>query len=93
MYVIFDPSISYSISPKVEVYVEWTPGYWRHTTDGKWSSTNHPTDGQYFAYGAYWNPTKKISVNPYLLYQISAAPKDRGLDKQDIGLLLQYTFM
>ncbi len=93
MYFVWDPSVVYSVSSKLDIYVEYATGYLRHTTNGKWSSINHPDDGQYVSPGVYWNPTKKIYLNPYLSYQLSAAPIDRGLTKMDIGIQAQYTFL
>ncbi|MGZ3683917.1 MAG: hypothetical protein ACXVCI_08695 [Bdellovibrionota bacterium] len=113
MYVVLDPSIVYSVSSKVDMYVEWASGYLRHTTSGtvtdaggnhpvaaKWSSINNPSDGMYLSPGVSWNPTKKLNVNPYLSYQLSAvhdtavaSVKRRvGLFNADVGLQLQYTF-
>jgi hypothetical protein len=113
MYLVLDPSLVYSISTKVDLYVEWASGYLRHTTAGtiteggvnhpvaaKWSSINHPSDGMYLSPGVYWSPTKKVYVNPYLSYQLSAvhetgvaSPKRRiSIFNCDVGLQLQYTF-
>ncbi len=92
-YLILDPSVVYSVTKKVDVYVEWATGYLRHTTDGKWSSINHPDDGAYLSPGIYWNPTKKVSLNPYLSYQLGAPADARGLTKMDVGLQAQYTFL
>lgn len=93
MYFVWDPSVVYSVSSKLDIYVEYATGYLRHTTNGKWSSSNHPSDGQYLSPGVYWNPTKKVYVNPYISYQLSAAPVDRGLTKMDVGVQFQYTFL
>lgn len=108
MYVVLDPSLVYSVSSKVDIYLEWCTGVLRHTTEGitngkavagKWSSINHPSDGMYLSPGFYWNPTKKVSVNPYLSYQLSAvndpSPTKRrvSLTHADVGLQLQYTFL
>ncbi len=100
MYYVFNPSVAYAASSKLEAYVEWA-SLWRHTTNGKWSSVDHPSDGQYISPGVNWTPTKKVLVNPYISYQLSAVNvKDdpangvkKGLDHFDIGVQLQYTFM
>jgi hypothetical protein len=100
MYFVFNPSLAYQASSKVEAYVEWA-SLWRHTTNGKWSSVNHPSDGQYISPGINWTPTKKILVNPYVSYQLSAINKkdnptagvEKGIDHFDVGVQLQYTFL
>lgn len=100
MYFVFNPSVAWTASSKVEAYVEWA-SLWRHTTNGKWSSVNHPADGQYISPGINWTPTKKILVNPYISYQLSAINKkddpangmDKGLGNFDIGLQMQYSFL
>ena len=93
MWYIFYPNIAYSISPKVDLTLEYATGYLRHTTDGKWSSTNHPDDGAWTAFGVSWSPTKKVNINPYISYQLSALAKDRGITKMDLGLIAGYTFL
>jgi hypothetical protein len=92
-YVVLNPSVAYAISSKVEVYIEWASGYLRHTTDGRWSSIGHPSDGAYLSPGVNWNPTKKIHLNPYLSYQMGAPADQHGLAKMDIGLQAQYSFL
>lgn len=100
MYFVFNPSVAWTASSKVEAYVEWA-ALWRHTTNGKWSSVNHPSDGQYISPGINWTPTKKILVNPYISYQLSAinikdnptAGQKKGIEHFDIGLQMQYSFL
>jgi len=56
MYLILDPSVVYSVSSKVDVYVEWASGYLRHTTDGKWSSITPSTPAEAAGDGMYVSP-------------------------------------
>lgn len=70
-----NPSVSYSVSSKLEAYLEWNTGYLRHTTDGKWTSMKDASGGGYLSPGVNWMPTKKITINPYIswsepVYQI-----------------------
>jgi hypothetical protein len=111
MYLILDPILDYTINSKVDIYLEWASGKIRHYTsgvqtdasgthsvDGRWSSINHPTDGDYLSPGLNWAPTKKISVNPYLSYQLSGVNDSSAVKRRislfhaDIGLQAQYTF-
>lgn len=88
-YFVIDPSIAYALSDKVEVYLEYATGYIRHTTDGKLSKMNHPTDGQYISPGLNITVGKNVFLNPY----VSFGPVFRGLKNMDIGLQAQYTFL
>jgi len=92
MYFVFNPILAYTVSPKVDVYLEWGC-LWNHTTNGKWTSIEDDSDGQYLSVGTYWSPTKKISVNPYLVYQTSAPPSQRGLTKMSLSATAQYSFL
>jgi hypothetical protein len=110
MYLVLDPSLTYSVSSKVDVYIEWASGVLRHFTSGvtgtgpvdsRWTSINNPSDGMYLSPGVNWNPTKKLSLNPYLSYQLSAvhdtdvnSVKRRvSLFHADIGLQVSYAFL
>jgi len=99
MYLILDPSVVYSVSSKVDVYVmgfRLPPPH----HDGKWSSILLHSRGKLPATVCmfprrYWSPTKKVYVNPYLSYQLSNREFDKklSLTHMDIGLQLQYTFL
>jgi hypothetical protein len=93
--VVINPSVVYSVNPKVDVYLEWATGTLRNDTAGRWTSINVDDDGQYLSPGVYWSPTKKVYVNPYISYQLSNADTDKRLDLThfDIGVQLQYTFL
>jgi hypothetical protein len=89
LYVFFDPVVTYSVSSKVDAYLEYSSGYLHHSTDGHWTSTNNSAEGRYFSPGIYWAAAKGLSVNPY----ISWGPVFEGLSKADLGLQVTYTFL
>lgn len=59
-----NPLVSYSLSRKVDYKVEYSTGYIRHSTDGKWSKLNDPILGHTVSTGITWYPTRKWSVSP-----------------------------
>ena len=89
LYVFIDPVVTYSVTPKLDLYLEYATGYLHHDTNGHWTSTNHSVEGRYFSPGAYWAAAKGLSVNPYISY----GPVFQGLVKADLGLQVTYTFL
>lgn len=88
-YILFNPSVAYAISSKVEAYVEYASGYLRHSTDGKFSKFNDPVYGQYISPGINWQASKRLALNPYL----SVGPVFRGVKNTDIGVIGTYSFL
>lgn len=88
-FFLFDPILAYTLNPKLEVYIEYATGYLRHTTDGKLSKLNNPSDGQYAATGLYILVGKKLLLNPFA----SVGPVFRGVKNADFGLIANYTFL
>ncbi len=92
MYYLLDPSVAYTVSNKLEIYLEWY-ALWEHTTNGKWTSIDEPESDQTISPGLNWTPTKKILVNPYLEYKVSGEKKERKLGVASVGVQMQYTFL
>jgi hypothetical protein len=111
MYLALDPILDYSFSPKVDAYVEWWSGKIRHFTSGqytdstgthpidsRWSSIGDPSVGDLLNVGVNWAPTKKVFINPYLSYALSALNSTNPTKRRvslfhcDLGLQMQYTF-
>ncbi len=92
MYFLADPSIAYTVSNKLEIYLEWY-ALWEHTTNGKWTSIDEPESDQTISPGLNWTPTKKILVNPYLEYKTSLEKKERKFGVASVGVQMQYTFL
>lgn len=89
-YFLFNPSVAYQVSSKVEAYVEYATGALTHNTgDGNWTKMNDPDYGQYVSPGVNWQASKRLLVNPYF----SMGPVFRGLKNVDIGLIAAYTFL
>jgi|GEM_PF-5040346 len=92
MYVLLDPTVAYTVSNKLEIYLEWY-ALFDHTTNGKWTSIDEPESDQTLSPGLNWTPTKKILVNPYLEYKVSVEKKERKLGVASVGVQMQYTFL
>ncbi len=89
-YFLFNPSISYDISSKVGVYVEYATGTLTHNTgDGNWTKLNNADLGQYISPGINWQASKRLGVNPY----VSWGPVFRGVKNTNIGVIATYTFL
>ncbi|MGZ3655331.1 MAG: hypothetical protein ACXVB9_04490 [Bdellovibrionota bacterium] len=88
-YIFLDPTVTYSVSSKVDLYLEYSTGYLHHSTAGSWTKLTDPNEGQYISPGINWAAAKKLNVNPY----ISWGPVFQGLTKADLGLQIQYTFL
>lgn len=95
-YFVFDPVLSYNFTDKFSLYIEYTPGYLRHATNGRWTSSNNLSEGEYASFGANWSPTPKIAVNPYFTWGEwgSEGPTIfRGLSKTQFAVSASYVFL
>jgi len=82
---IFDPLVSYSVTDKLDVYLEYAFDITR-STSGKWTDWK---DTDYISPGVYYSATKRLWLNPY----VSFAPKFSELAKTGIGFQAVYSFL
>jgi hypothetical protein len=91
-YIYLDPTITYSISPTVDLGFEAASGYMEHTTAGsphRWSQLNDPFNGAYFDPNVSWQATKKFNLEPYIAF----GPVFRGIKMEQLGFLATYKFL
>ena len=81
-----NPIVAYSLSAKTEAYLEFGTNYINHSTKGTWSNIQ---DVAYISPGLNLSPAKKVLVNPYVAWDVSAIQ----LNKASIGVNAQYTFL
>ena len=95
----FDPSLSYSLTPKVDVYVEFDAIIEHYTNSNYWTPARANSD---IYLGLVWTPVKKLVINP-ALYWSAAETKAldgtksyklvRGIDYTQVLLQVIYTFL
>lgn len=95
LHVLFDPVITYNFSPTFDMYVEYCTGAIHRNSAGRWSSSNDPSDGEYYSLGADWQATKRLSLTPYLQWGEygSAGTTFRGFNRTLAGLYLNYVIL
>jgi len=82
---VFDPTLSYSITKEIGVYLEYAFDM-NHSTEGKWTSYKLQ---DYVALGGNFQATKKLLLNPY----ISSAPARNEFQYASVGLTAVYKFL
>lgn len=85
MVFVFDPILTYTVNDTVEVYLEYAFDM-THSTDGKWTKWKKQ---DYLAPGANLQLTKKLMVNPYLLWE----PRFKELKNTGLGVTAVYAFL
>ena len=97
--IYFDPSLSYGISPKLEVYVEYDSIIEHYTNSNYWSPSQLNSD---IYLGVNWTPIKKLVINPAIYWSASETRADngtksykliQGIDYTQVMLQVVYTFL
>jgi hypothetical protein len=83
------PALSYRISSKLAAKLEYSTGYLRHTTDGKWTKLNDRFYGQKIFAGGVWSPTRNLSFNPSLGW----GSHTFRLNNPELSLFTSYYFL